>query len=286
MNLRLAAMLLSAFGLSGCFQDTLDFRNAEISNGKLYEAGANEPFSGKVTNIPYFKLPVSPLMTVYTAVSNITQDSRYRTTFFAGGLMAALGQGGNSGLLCDLGFKKGQPDGEARCTLPQSDTPFITMNFEQGGLEGGVSVNSLSDKSITVAEALYKRNALDGELLIYHPETGKRLAVSNWTEGKPNGLEENYSAKTGRLTFRGTYVNGRLDGEAVKYDDDGQEVAKSVYQNGQLVQNISPAATGNPIDACVVMWTAAFRKKVSEEAVVTMAQLGEWEGWCKEGKHP
>jgi hypothetical protein len=49
MKLRLTVVTLSAVVLAGCFGKTLDFRNAEISNGKLYQEGANEPFSGKVS---------------------------------------------------------------------------------------------------------------------------------------------------------------------------------------------------------------------------------------------
>jgi hypothetical protein len=49
-----AALALScaATVLVGCGSKVLDFRNAEISNGKVYANGANTPFSGKVTNVP------------------------------------------------------------------------------------------------------------------------------------------------------------------------------------------------------------------------------------------
>lgn len=284
----ISLMLLSAFALAGCFDKVLDFRNAEISNGRLYEQGANEPFSGKVTNVPYFKLPTAPLMTAYTIVSNVTQDGSYRDTFFAGRLMTALalGGGGNGGLLCDLGFKKGQPDGQASCTLPHSDSPFVTMNFEQGALEGPVKISSLKNGKVTVAEARYKNNAIDGEFIVNHPETGKLLATSNWKAGKLHGPEENYSLATGKLVFKGTYVDGLIDGEAVKYSDEGAEIMRSTYQNGQLVQNIDHRANNVSPDMCVDKWIDAYRKEVGQDAIVTNDQLGEWEGWCKEGKQP
>jgi len=287
MKLRSIALAwLSAMTLAGCIGNTLDFRNAEISNGKLYQEGANEPFSGKVTNIPYFKLPTTPLLKVFDVVSKLTQDSTYRETFFAGGLAAALGMASNSKLLCDAEFDKGTPDGKVVCTLSRADAPLVTFRYEKGALEGPVTVASYKAKSVTVAEASYKLNAIDGVLVINHPETGQLLSKSNWKAGALHGREEDYSLTTGKLIFKGSYVDGKPDGEAVRYNDDGTEMMRSIYQSGQLVQSVDHRAGSPSLETCVSLWTSAYRKEVGEDAVITADQLGEWNIWCNEGKRP
>ena len=56
-SLMLPGVVLAAtVVLPGCGGSVLDFRNAEISNGKLYKAGADAVFTGTVTNIPQAKL--------------------------------------------------------------------------------------------------------------------------------------------------------------------------------------------------------------------------------------
>jgi hypothetical protein len=52
----LSALLTATVLLTACGGSVLDFRNAEISNGKLYKAGADAGFTGTVTNIPHIKL--------------------------------------------------------------------------------------------------------------------------------------------------------------------------------------------------------------------------------------
>ena len=38
--------------LAGCSKETIDFRNAEVSNSKVYKQGEDKPFTGIVTNVP------------------------------------------------------------------------------------------------------------------------------------------------------------------------------------------------------------------------------------------
>ena len=227
-----------------------------------------------------------PLLKVFDAVSNLTQDSTYRETFFAGGLATALGMGANSKLLCDAAFDKGTPDGKVVCTLIGADSPLVTFRYEQGVLEGSVTVASLKAKNITVAEANYKLNVIDGLLVVNHPETGQLVGKSNWRAGALHGLEEDYSPATGKLIFKGTYLNGKPDGETVRYSDDGTEMMRSVYQSGQLVQSVDHRAGSPSLETCVSLWTAAYRKEVGEGVVISTDQLGEWNIWCNEGKRP
>lgn len=288
MKLRLTVVTLSAVVLAGCFGKTLDFRNAEISNGKIYQQGANEPFSGKVTNIPYFKMPTAPLMAVFNVVSNLTQDGSYRETFFAGGLVAALGGGGNSRLLCEAEFDKGMPDGKAVCALVGQDAPLITMHYEKASLEGAVKVASLKDKSVTLAEAEFKNNVLEGELVVNNPQTGALLGKSNWQGGRLQGLDEAYSLTTGKLILKANYVQGKLDGEAVVYFEDGEEKSRETYQNGLLVKAINKIPPMG-LDACTEVWKSNWILQQSQNGQSTYGSsnhLAEWQEQCYRGKLP
>ncbi|MBU9418073.1 hypothetical protein KTE23_15970 [Burkholderia multivorans] len=45
-------IIVASILLAGCKGDVLDYRNAQVVNGKVYAGDANTPFSGKVTNVP------------------------------------------------------------------------------------------------------------------------------------------------------------------------------------------------------------------------------------------
>ncbi len=315
--------LLSALLLAGCLGEVLDFRNAEVSEGKLYKEGANKPFSGKVTNVPYAQMPTAPWMEMFRLVAATTEEKQ---------LGQYLGK-----LLCDAEFDQGVLDGDTVCTLRGSDAPFMTLSYEQGSLEGDMKVTSFKVKGVTLAEAVYKGNVLEGELIVNHPETGQRVSSSHWRAGKPHGLQENYSVKTGKLVLKAKYVDGLFDGEVLSYRSDGEQLLNKTHYvagkrhgveedydlEGQLTKRVQweddrrvnielwnekgqsvdysgrvlsqangssseqaagQSASAGSLTGCVDGWTAAFRKENGEEAMVTMDQLGEWEAWCKEGK--
>jgi antitoxin component YwqK of YwqJK toxin-antitoxin module len=315
--------LLSALLLAGCLGEVLDFRNAEVSEGKLYKEGANKPFSGKVTNVPYAQMPKAAWMEMFIVVAKTTEEKQ---------LGQYLGK-----LLCDAEFDQGVLDGDTVCTLRGSDEPFMTLSYEQGSLEGAMKVKSYKVKGVTLVEAVYKGNVLEGELIVNHPETGQRVSTSHWRAGKPHGLQENYSVKTGKLVLKAMYVDGLFDGEVLTYYADGHQLVskaqfaagkrhgvvevydpdgrmskreewvedrrvnvelwnekgQSVDYSGRVLsqangsssqQAAGQSASAGSLTGCVDGWTAAFRKENGQEAMVTMDQLGEWEAWCKEGK--
>lgn len=320
-RIRLAAVALAAFALAGCSQEVLDFRNADLVNGKIYADGANKPFSGKVTNIPFSTLPTSPLMKMFHAVSHVTEDRD--------GIEVAKQL---RNLHCDVDLDEGLLDGDASCTLRGMDGPYMTMRYEKGSLEGAVKVASIKAKGVTLAQATYKDDAIEGELIINHPETGKLISSSHWRASKQHGSEETYSLKTGKLIYKATFVDGQPDGEVLSYRPDGEQLLSKVhfvagkphgieegyYREGQLMRRIqwvegrsvkqefwneqgqlidnfgrliggsnespSPQTSGASSTGCVDGWTAAFRKENGDDAMVTMDQLGEWEDWCRQGK--
>jgi hypothetical protein len=73
---RLAALVAISFAvaaaLSGCKSEVLDYRNAQLVNGKVYAGDANTPFSGKVTNVP-----VSDILNNQPGYQGMMQSSAY-----------------------------------------------------------------------------------------------------------------------------------------------------------------------------------------------------------------
>lgn len=237
-----AAMLAAVcVGLAGCGQEVLDFRNADLVNGKIYADGANKPFSGKVTNIPFSTLPTPPLMKMFHAVSHVTEDRD--------GIEVAKQL---RNLHCDAELDEGLLDGDAACTLSGMDGPYMTMRYEKGSLEGAVKVASIKAKGVTLAQANYKDDAIEGELIINHPETGQLISSSHWRASTLHGSQENYSLKTGKLTYKATFVDGQPDGEVLSYRPDGETLLSKVqfvagkphgieeryYLEGQLMKRV------------------------------------------------
>lgn len=148
----MAWMLACATILCGCSK-TLDFRNAEISQGKVYLPGANEPFSGKLTNIPFDKLPASKVYSF--AVQSAQAKSKNAiiyTSVFAGA----------HGALCNTKVNNGMVDGEASCWMIDGGMPVFKFNFENGQLNGDVTVYDLQDKGSALASGHFTNGQLEG----------------------------------------------------------------------------------------------------------------------------
>ncbi|MBV6325514.1 hypothetical protein [Duganella violaceipulchra] len=91
----IAAALISLL-LCGC-NNALDFRNAEISNNKIYENGKNTGFSGKVTNIPLNKIPFGELVPVSNMVGKVTGNKVLNDLIYLNSLPVVK----NGGVICD-----------------------------------------------------------------------------------------------------------------------------------------------------------------------------------------
>lgn len=145
-------VLTCATILCGCSK-TLDFRNAEISQGKVYLPGANEPFSGKLTNIPFEKLPASKVYSfaVQSAQAKSKNALIYTSVF-----------GETHGALCNTKVNNGIVDGEATCSMTDGGMPVFKFNFENGQLNGDVTVYDLQDKGSVLASGHFANGQLAG----------------------------------------------------------------------------------------------------------------------------
>ncbi|KAB0662782.1 toxin-antitoxin system YwqK family antitoxin [Burkholderia diffusa] len=208
---------ITAMVIVGCSGGTLDWRNAQVNNGKIYAGDANTPFSGKVTNIP--------LGSLYGG-----QPGYQKIIGQAGAIMTVLY---GSSVLCDAEVEDGRPDGEVVCKQPQSDTVTVKGHFDKGVMDGSFTMYDKSGKN-AVLETSYKDGQPDGELKRYAPGTGKLVSQQTLTNGVVDGEYKEWDPSTGNLLVDATYVRGVLNGDVVKKDADGNTMMKGTFSNGKF----------------------------------------------------
>ncbi|GAB3245099.1 toxin-antitoxin system YwqK family antitoxin [Chitinimonas naiadis] len=266
------------------FTQTLDFRNAEISNGLLYAGGSNSPYSGKVTHIPLMSLPreglAFPYVNEYFSLENMPAGAVYALqrcdVRFSDGLpngKAVCSMEGSHQKSIEIGYTHGQIDGEATIFQDKGDgKPLVTAHFSKGVQDGDYRIFSMLTGKLayrgtftaglqTGEEESYYLDtgelALRGGILmgkrsgerISYYKNGKQQAISNFEDGALHGKYEKYDAATGNVIERGQYVQGYLDGEVITFNAQGKKIKLQIYRGG--VQQITPVEfdpeTGNPI---------------------------------------
>jgi antitoxin component YwqK of YwqJK toxin-antitoxin module len=221
IRLALLPLAFASVLLSGCGDKVLDFRNAQINNGKVYAGDSNTPFSGKVTNVPAGTIFGS--QPGYGKLLNTVNAARPSTT---------LGDMGMSSM-CDAQARDGLLSDKVACKTAQSDTTRIEANFADGVLDGSFTVHDQTGNN-TFVELSFKQGMPDGKMKIYSPATGKLAHTATWDAGVINGEEEGFDETTGNRVLHATLVNGRYDGDFTRYAPDGKQVIyKADFAQGQ-----------------------------------------------------
>lgn len=198
-------MLLAISGTvllaSGCSDPTLDYRNAQLSNGMIYNTQDNTPFTGLITNLPNQSLAFDANLNDTLAAVNKTVE-RY---------------GGQAqmfyfrSLMCNSEVENGYLTGLTTCFMPNSDTKRYTANYDGGRLHGEFEVYAV-DGSTVLAEGEFKDGNLEGKLEIYSPNNGQLVRRNISTNGVLDGLQEQWDENTGKLVSRVNAVNGQYVG--------------------------------------------------------------------------
>lgn len=238
-----AVLLLAAAALlSACGSKVLEFENVKVANGKLYEGGGNEPFSGKVTNVPNSVvlgrqegLPavLGPLKLMFAGA-----NSRYLDAILF------------SGALCDVTFKKGLPDGEMVCKQPRSEILRYQASFKDGLLDGPFKVFDLSPANAVTMSVNFKAGLSDGTEEVFSLKTHKVIYRLTWDKGVASGAEEAFHEDTGVLIGKSNYSRGVMDGEVVRYAPDGKRVIYHVKAAAGVKQGVEEgfdAESGKPL---------------------------------------
>lgn len=230
------AVLLCAVSLTACNEEAiLDFRNAEVSHGTVYQEGANKPFTGKLTNFPYVSIQSQKIYAFTDTINNVIKNYPE----------AQKSDGGTAGqIICDAHVVEGVLDGAVVCKVSTTGYLAFKLNMNKGTPDGLLEVYTYSLRDAKVGVANFSNGELNGESTIFNPATGEALYTATW-------------------------INSKL------------EVAQSAVATASVVANQTADNT-----ACVDLWTAVHRKEVGAEEIITMAQIEEWESWCKVGKVP
>lgn len=213
-NTLLSALLTATVLLTACGGSILDFRNAEISNGKLYKAGADAGFTGTVTNIPHIKL--------LSSQPGLAQMNRLLRTTLADNFewdRHVLAQS-----VCDVKVKKGSPDGEAVCKLPRSETLHSRLTFKDGVLDGAYTRYDMTAANHVLIAANFKEGKPDGKHEFFSAQTQKIISRLPWKDGKLEGEEKVFHPDNGNQTGSYHYKDGKFDGPAMRWGADGKMV--------------------------------------------------------------
>lgn len=321
---RASLSLVAVLALAGC-GDVLDWRNAEVSQGKVFRRGADTPFSGKVTGIPDHLIvhanrdfiPMLEPINFMRATSGLVQTGgSICTGKFKKGVVDGTVQCSNARtghLQVEMEFDEGRPDGSYTLyDATENKNKIVTAKYKDGRVDGLQVIYSPQSQK-KVFEAHWERGAREGDVIYFNPETGSRVDVRPfknnqldgaaviytadgkqvtqrvvWKAGVRDGLEERFS-ENGKKLFEVQWINNGKHGDQKQWDENGTLIHHTVYERGNYVTDKLASAQSMPAPnsgACVDKWLAAHRKEVGPDAPVRVEQLDEWEAWCRAGKQP
>lgn len=224
---------VASFSLYGCGKgQILDFRNAQVINGKVYAEAANTPFSGTLTNVPagqvldaqkgFAKFAETTTRVIFPQLANIRQ--------------AGLSVSSNAMLLpnsyCDVSMNEGYLDGETVCKAPRSEDLTLKASFDKGTLVGAVKLYDPKTGKL-LSETSFEEGQPDGAQNIYSPRTNKLVHTISWKNGILDGPEEGFDESTGKRTFFGTFSDGKYQGETTLYSSDSNNIIqRTTFENG------------------------------------------------------
>ncbi|MCM2481710.1 toxin-antitoxin system YwqK family antitoxin [Burkholderia glumae] len=266
-----AAVALAVVLLAGCKGDVLDYRNAQMVNGKVYDGRANEPFSGTLTNVPSAVI-LSPQQGFKTAIRTMEKTLPALTLNYisaAGIDYFPTDDRIPFAAYCDADVSNGYLDGKATCKAANSDHTLITMSFTSGQLDGELNSYAPDDTSHLFAKVTFRNGNADGRLEVYSPSTHRLVHTLMWANGVLNGDEEGFDENTGNRVLQASLANGQYEGKMTGYASDGNRVIYSAsYANGlkQGVEDTFDLQTGKPsghaeyvdgkLDGTVKRWNA------------------------------
>ncbi|WP_051120948.1 toxin-antitoxin system YwqK family antitoxin [Paraburkholderia caledonica] len=229
------AAIITSLLVAACGDKVLDFRNADINNGKVYAGDSNTPFSGQVTNVPFNHVLMSQpgfstAMQIFNTAVKIPVPGLYNVA------------------LCDVHVRDGALDGKTVCKTPQSDTVRAEASFSAGVLTDMLTVND-EDGKTALTSVSFVDGQPDGKQEMHRPGTHQLVHVLHWSHGRPDGEEEGFDPDTGNRTLHATLSQGKYDGDFTEYAPDGKQVThhvKFIHGAKEGVEELFYPDTGKP----------------------------------------
>lgn len=230
------AALAGSIALTACGNNVVEFRNAQIINGKVYAGNADEPFSGRLTNLPVGQILISSpgFFKIAHLIDGVQQNFK----------------GQVPGPLCDVEVKAGLLNGKAVCKLPQSNIVRYEMTFEDGTLEGELRAYAPTKDNDRISSVSFENGLASGEQKIRNIVTKNVVAVLHWKNGIKVNKQQDFDPATGNLIDEGhTDEEGKTDGEVFAKTPDGVVYYKAHYSHGRKdgVEETFDKTTGKPI---------------------------------------
>jgi hypothetical protein len=224
--------LMATLCMSGCSKPVLDWRNAEVSNGKIFETGADEAFDGLVTDVPHGK--IQKLLGAAVLWSLKTNQPKGMANLLGGmdyecdvtvkdGLVAdhVICRHHQSQVVAYEGqLNNGRLDGETLFHSP-SGGRVVVLPMKEGRVDGRVQVYFGDSPEQLSLEADMANSTYNGELIGYHP-SGKVSVKGQNSSGVPTGVWETYREEDGTVSERVMYEAGKVVSQSL-YEPDGKE---------------------------------------------------------------
>lgn len=215
------ASVFASLWVTGCSASQLDYRNAQINNGLIYSGSNNQPFSGRVTNVPEsFIRPNSGYNTFISNMNEMLKITKADKNAFWGRTLS-----------CDVEVDDGYISGDVSCHQLNTRALRYTAQYDAGIMDGDMQVFAL-DGSKTIAKASFKNDLLDGSATIFSPNNGQPLQLKNYKNGKPDGKQENYDEATGNVVYRQQSKDGLTVGNVETFNAQGNITKQIPYDDG------------------------------------------------------
>ncbi len=280
MRKLLPGCMAMALVLVGCSKQVLDYRNVQIVDGKIYpsniylDGNSNQAFSGTVTNFPVNQLLAGNQQGMVKFLDAVargmltsnTQDAQFVRTQGPAATARLLLAAPSA--VCTVSVHAGLLDGDADCTVPESQTPSSQMAFDNGTLDGDITY--FDSKGNKLADGAFKDGIPVGKENVYSAETGKVVLKVNWENGGWSGDVQGFDPNSGALTYEVKYVDGKSEGVATTYSPDGKhKIETETFAHG--VSN-GPLDTYDPVTGAHTSHGTEVNGKLEGQAEVWNAQ--------------
>ncbi|MFL9951934.1 toxin-antitoxin system YwqK family antitoxin [Paraburkholderia nemoris] len=250
-KLPLLAALVPTLVLTACGAKVLDYRNVQVVDGKVYAGDANDPLSGKLTNVPS--------AAIFSAQQGFKTTMRTMEKTLPALTLEYIGAAGIDyfptdaripvAAYCDANVSSGYLDGKVICKAANTDRTLITMTFTSGQLDGELDSYAPDDTSHLFAKVTFRNGNADGRMEVYSPSTHRLVHTMTWANGVLNGEEEGFDENTGNRVLQASLVNGQYEGKMTGYAPDGKQAIYSASFTNGLKQGVEEAfdpQTGKP----------------------------------------
>ncbi|HEU4717899.1 MAG TPA: toxin-antitoxin system YwqK family antitoxin, partial [Bacteroidia bacterium] len=153
----------------------------------------------------------------------------------------------------------------------------------------------LDDKGRLLREENYSKGKLDGDFVLYYPETQVVKMTTHYAAGIQSGAHTSFYADAKKDTVSFYNAGGMRDGKMTVYLADGTVcyeatfvngiptgTSKRWYDNHQLMEVDNFDSNGQPDDTCLVYYENGQTKSVSVYSHGT--REGKWTAWYANGK--